>query len=76
MCTHMKRVQIGARYVKQTNQTKQKSELEFLGKFLHTLTEACVRRPNLTYTGFVLCTHAMGMCAQGYSKTLTQKRKP
>ena len=46
MCTHMKRVQIGARYVKQTNQTKQKSKLGFLGKCLYMQTEAYVSNSN------------------------------
>ena len=69
--------------MKQTNQTKQKSKLGFLGKCLHMQTEACVRKPNPTYvgfdlhmnTGFGLRMHAYDMRAQGCSKTLTQITK-
>ena len=49
--------------MKQTNQTKQKSELGFLGKCLHTQTKARVHRPNPMYTRFDQHTHAHDMCA-------------
>ena len=64
----MKMVQTGTRYVKRTNQTKQKSKLEFMGKCLYTQREACVCRISL-------CMHAYDMHARDCSKTLTQKHE-
>ena len=61
--------------MKQTNRTKQKSKLGFLGKYLRTQIKACIHRPNPVYTGLDLHTHAHSMCAQGCSKTLTQKHE-
>ena len=47
---------------------KETEELGFLGNGLRTQTEAYVRRPNPTYVGFDLSTHAHGRCRQGCSK--------
>ena len=54
--------------MKQTNETKKKPELGFLGNGLHTQIEACVHRPNPSYVGFDQHTHACGIRAQGCLK--------
>ena len=60
-----KKPKIETCYIKQRKEHKKKG---FLGNGLRMQTEACIRKPNPTYVGFDLRTHAHGTHMQGYSK--------